>query len=359
LPYNLRRKMKRDVLADTAVNLTMIGVGGMARHHLKEILANFPHTQIPVVCEPSAAAYALMEALFEEYGEPEAASGRTPPPNQPDLNQLLAEYAGKLDAAFIITPHAYHHDQAKACLEAGLDVLLEKPMVMNVAEAESLIRTRDETGRLLVVAFNGSLSPEIRAASAMLRAGELGKIQSISATVWQNWQPGTTGTWRQSPEIAGGGFLFDTGAHMLNTVADLAGEEFVEVAAWLDNNGAPVDILGVVMARLASGAFVTFHASGTTIPSCASDVRVFCEQAILNTGVWGGFLKIQRHGSREFEPVEVPKSTGAWAQFLAVRDGRLANPSPPEVGLRMARLWDAIQASAADGGRPVKCGTTF
>lgn len=347
--------MNEDSIQDTAVNLTMIGVGGMARHHLRAILANFPSTHIPVVCEPSAQAYAEMVELFVEYGEPEAASGRTPPPNQPDLTKLLTEHGDELDAAFIITPHVYHHDQAKACLEAGLDVLLEKPMVMNVAEAQSLIRTRDETGHLLVVAFNGSLSPEIRAAATMLRSGELGKIQSISATVWQNWQPNTAGTWRQNPALSGGGFLFDTGAHMLNTVADLAGEDFVEVAAWLDNNGAPVDILGVVMGRLVSGALVTLHASGATVPSCASDVRVFCEQAILNTGVWGQWLHILKHGSKEFEPVVVPKTTGAWEQFLAVRDGRMPNPSPPEVGLRMARLWDAIQESAAQGGRPVRC----
>lgn len=330
------------------VSLTMIGTGGMARHHLRTILTHFPQTAVPVVCEPSVEAYEKTKELFEEHE-------RTPPVNQPDLSELLAEFGTQLDAAFIITPHVYHHDQAKACLENGLDVLLEKPMVMNQAEAESLIRVRDETGRLLVVAFNGSLSPEIRTAEKMLRSGDLGRIQSISATVWQNWQPNTINTWRQSPELSGGGFLFDTGAHMLNTVADLAGEDFVEVAAWLDNNGAPVDILGVVMARLQSGALVTLHGSGATVPSCASDVRVFCEKAILNTGVWGRWLKIQREGSKTFEDVTVPTSTGAWEQFMAVRNGRLPNPCPPEVGLRMARLWDAIQASAAKGGQPVRC----
>lgn len=337
-----------DIITDTPICMTMIGTGGMARHHLRLMLEHFPQTAVPVVCEPSAAAYEETVTLFEEHG-------RTPPVNQPNLAQLLAAYGSELDAAFIITPHAYHYEQTKACLEAGLDVLLEKPMVMNQAEAKGLIRARDEAGRLLVVAFNGSLSPEIRAAEALLRSGELGKIQSISATVWQNWQPNTAGTWRQEPALSGGGFLFDTGAHMLNTVADLAGEDFVEVAAWLDNNGAPVDILGVVMARLQSGAFVTFHASGATVPSCASDVRVFCEKAILNTGVWGRWLQIQKAGSPEFTPVDVPLSTGAWEQFLAVRDGRMKNPCPPEVGLRMARLWDAIQASAAQAGQPVKC----
>jgi predicted dehydrogenase len=215
--------------------------------------------------------------------------------------------------------------------------------------------TTERTGSLLVVAFNGSLSPEIRMAAEMLRSGELGPISSISATVWQNWRQYTADTWRQVPELAGGGFLFDTGAHMLNTVADLAGEDFVEVAAWFDNRGTPVEILGVVMARLASGALVTLHGSGETVPSCASDIRIFCSQAILRTGVWGHWLEIQRHGRGDFETVEVPDSLGAWEQFLAVRDGLMANPCPPVVGLRMARLYDAIRASAEQNGMPVNC----
>jgi predicted dehydrogenase len=265
----------------------------------------------------------------------------------------LKEYA--LDAVFIITPHAYHHDQTQQCLKAGLDVLLEKPMVINAAEARSLIKTRNRTGRLLVVAFPGSLSPQIRTAVTLLRNGELGKIWSISATVWQNWGAVSANTWRQVPELAGGGFLFDTGAHLLNTVVDLAGEEFVEVAAWMDNNGRPVETRGVVIGRLASGGLVTLHASGEAIPSCASDIRVFCEKAIVRTGIWGEVLDIQHAGEQELSPMPMPPSLGVWEQFLAVRSGKLANPCPPEVGLRMAKLYDAIKASAAQHGQPVQC----
>ncbi len=73
----------------------------------------------------------------------------------------------------------------------------------------------------------------------MLRSGELGPILNISAVVWQDWATLTEGTWRQQPELSGGGFLFDTGAHMLNTVSDLAGEDFADVAAWLEDDGRP------------------------------------------------------------------------------------------------------------------------
>ncbi len=331
------------------VQTTIIGCGGMARHHIRMMLKQVETTQIAVVCEPSPEAYAATKQVFGE-------ADMEPPPNQPDLGRLLAEYGGSLDAAMIVTPHVYHHDQTRACLEAGLDVLLEKPMVMNAAEAQSLMRVRDRTGKLLVVAFPGSLSTQIRSAVSMLRSGTLGPILSISAVVWQGWGPGTVGSWRQQPEISGGGFLFDTGAHMLNTVTDLAGEDFVEVAAWLDNHGRPVDTLATVMGRLQSGALVTLHGCGEAIPSCESDVRVFCTQAIMDTDIWGKWLKIRRHGNKRFTTVQVPPSLGVWEQFLAVRLGHMPNPCPPEVGLRTVRLWDAIKASAAQNGMPVKCG---
>ncbi len=330
------------------VRVAIIGCGGMAFHHIGNMLRQRDTTQIAAICDPSPKAYAAALPLFAD-------AGVEPPPNQPDLERLLAEFAGRLDAAFIITPHAFHHPQAKACLEAGLDVLLEKPMVMNAAEACSLIETRDRTGRLLVVAFPGSLSPNVRTAASMLRSGELGAILNISAVAWQNWNRGTVGTWRQQPEISGGGFLFDTGAHMLNTVADLAGEDFSEVAAWLDNRGRRVDILAAVMGRLKSGALVTINGCGESL-GCASDVRVFCERGILRTGIWGERLELQRASWRRLHKVKVPPSQGVWEQFLAVRRGVLANPCPPEVGLRMARLWDAIQESSAKGGALVRCG---
>lgn len=328
----------------------MVGVGGMARHHLPTLLAR-ADTEIVAICEPSPASYAAAADIF-------VAAGLPVPPNQPDLEVLLTDRAADFDAAFIVTPHVLHHGQTVMAMQAGIDVLLEKPMVMNAAEARDLIRVQQETGRLLTVAFNGSLSPQVRTAVQILRSGELGRLNSISATVWQNWKENTLGTWRQIPEVSGGGFLFDTGAHMLNTTVDLAGEPAVEVMALLDNQDAPVDILGVVIARLKSGALLSLHGSGDTLPksthSIGSGVRVFCTEGHIFTGVWGERLEMQRAGEDALSPVAVPASTGAWEQFLRVRKGEMENPCPPTVGLRMALLWDAIQASSLQGGAPVQ-----
>jgi predicted dehydrogenase len=326
--------------------VAMIGCGGMARHHIRQMLKQSSTTEITVLCEPSVEQLAATNELF-------TAAGLVPPPNEPDLEKMLRDYP--LDAAFIITPHAYHFNQTRACLEAGLDVLLEKPMVMNAAEARDLIAVQRRTGRLLVVAFPGSLSPQIRKAVEMLRSGELGKLISIDGLCWQSWGEYTVNTWRQEPAISGGGFLFDTGAHLLNTVVDLAGEEFAEVAAWCDNNDRPVETTSVAMGRLRSGVMVTLHACGEAIPSCASEIRLFTSKAILRTGIWGERLEIQPAGKNEFEPVPVTDSLGVWEQFLAVRAGTIPNPCPPEVGLRMNLLYDAIKCSALENGKMVKC----
>ncbi len=329
------------------VRVAMIGCGGMARGHVRNILKQQDTTEVVVVNDPSDDAYAEMQKLFTD-------ANLVPPPNEKDLSKLLSDYHGRIDVAFIVTPHAFHFEQAKACLEAGLDVLLEKPMVVTAAEAESLIQTRDATGKLLVIAFNGSLSHQIRTASAMIASGEVGVLQNIVAYVWEDWSEHYSGHWKQIPEISGGGFMFDTGAHMLNTVSDLANQDFVEVAAWLDNRGKAIDILGCVMGRLESGALVTMNSCGNAIHSCASEIRLFCTDAIIRTGIWGEYLEIQREGEKQLQPVTVPPSLGAWEQFYAVRSGKMKNPSPPEIGLRMAKLWDAIRASAAQNGVPVR-----
>ena len=329
------------------VKTAMIGCGGMARHHIRQMLKQQNTTEITVLCEPS-------EKQLEETGKLFQEAGLAIPPNEPDLAVLLKKYP--LDAAFIITPHVFHHQQTKACMEAGLDVLLEKPMVMTAVEARSLTNVTEITGKLLVVAFPGSLSPQIRTAVQMLRSGDYGKLLSIEAVVWQHWKTGTAGTWRQDPAISGGGFLFDTGAHMLNTVIDLGGEEFKEVSAQFDNRGTPVEILATIQGKLKSGAMVTMHANGDSIQhTCHSMIRIFTEKAIINAGIWGELLEMMKDGDSKFTTVEVPETLGVWEQFLAVRNGKIDNPCPPSVGVRMATLYDAIKESAAQNGKLVRC----
>jgi predicted dehydrogenase len=326
--------------------MVMVGAGGMARSHLRKLLLQQDTTRIVALCEPSAAAYQKTSRLFKK-------AGISAPPNEPDLERLLAERDGEIDAAFIITPHVFHHAQATMCMEAGLDVLLEKPMVMNADEARSLIRTRDRTGRLLTVAFQSSLSPYVDHALALMRTGEAGNLVAIHANVWQHWRDEQRGTWRQNPSMSGGGFMFDTGAHLLNLVVRVAGEDFTEVAAWQDNCGTEVDIITAAIGRLKSGTLVTIGGCGAAV-ALGADVKVYCEKMTFQTDVWGSWLKLQLSGAKVFRKLKLPKSLGVWQQFLAVRAGKIPNPSPPELGLRLAQLWDALKASALQGGMPIK-----
>ena len=326
----------------------IIGCGGMARNHIRNILEDPRGTSIDVVCEPMTENYEATAQLFANFGH-------KPPPNVPDLQMCLDQHRQDLDAVFIVTPHSMHYDHCVMCLDAGLEVLVEKPMVVNQTEARQLMAKQQESGKLLVVAFQGSLSPRIRWAAERIQDGTFGELRSISGTVWQNWNTLGDGKWRTDPKVSGGGFMFDTGAHLMNTISDLAGQEFEEVAAWLNNRGRSIDIMAAVMARLKNGAYVTLNGCGASVPSCASDIRIFTENATLRACMYGRWLEVQQAGENDYTPIALPAMKTTWHRFLEVRHGRIDNPSPPAVGLRMLKLWDAIKASAAQGGQPVPC----
>lgn len=318
----------------------VVGTGGFARHHIRTMLEMPRSTTLVGLVEPSKASQEQTEAIFAERG-------LACPPFYDSIRQLIRAQ-GSPHAALIVTPHKYHFEHASDCLKNGLDVLIEKPMVMNVQEARELIRLRDKTGRLLMVAFPGSLSPAIWEAKRLIARGTLGKITAISAFAYQNWKRLTVGTWRQDPHISGGGFLFDTGSHMVNTVVDLLGEEVARVSALLDNRGTPVEIASSVSGVSRSGVFFSLTGAGDSI-QCNSEITVFGDKAVLKTGIWGESLSLKQQHQADFVPLKYPASKGPWEQFLKVRSGQRPNPCPAEVGLRFAGLMDMIRESAATG----------
>ena len=115
------------------------------------------------------------------------ARGRAAPREFGDYRAMLAQCRGELDAVYVSTPHALHAEQAIAVTQAGLDLLLEKPMVTTVAEAKALIEARSRSKSLVVVAYNGALSPLVRDTQKRSSAGEFGDLVSVSATIWEGW----------------------------------------------------------------------------------------------------------------------------------------------------------------------------
>lgn len=323
-------------MAKTSV--IVVGTGGFARHHIGCMIKLEKTTRIAGFVEVDEKSREATRKLFTDAGKKKI------PPFYDTIAALL-KAQGPADTAVVVTPHKFHVEHILACLKAGMDVLVEKPMVLNAAEAKQVIRARDKTGRLLCVAFPGSFSPAIQKAKRMIAAGEIGKVVSISAYAHQHWKDRTVGTWRQIPEISGGGFLFDTGSHLVNTVVDLAGADVAELAAVQDNCGTPVEIESAVSGRFKNGVFFALCAAGDSI-NCQSRVVVMGDKAVLITGIWGETLQIIRTGKWEAEPVETEPSLGVWERFLLVRKGKLPNPCPAEVGLRFARFMDMVRESA-------------
>ena len=317
--------------------VVMIGCGGMGQHHLRNILKMKRSTEVAAVIEPSEKMIRLTSKIFKEQKVPS-------PPVYSDINEFLNSGI-KSETALIVSPHNMHFSQAKACMENRMDVLLEKPMVINEKEAVDLIEVRNKTRRLLVVSFDGSLSTAVHKAKELIAKNAIGEVIQVAALLHQDWKKAQTGKWRQIPEISGGGFLFDTGSHMINTVVDILDDEIEEVFAIQDNRNTSVEICSVITLRTANGILVNLTGAGDCI-GCDSEIFIFGTKGVIRTGAWGERLEMRREGQSKFSPVKYSKSIGVWEQFLKIRNGKLINPSPPEVGLRFARLMDMIHSSA-------------
>jgi predicted dehydrogenase len=152
--------------------------------------------------------------------------------------------------------------------------------------------------------------------------------------------------------LSGGGFMFDTGAHMMNTVCLLADSDFEEVSALMNNRERSVDVVCAVTARLTSGALLTLNATGDGPVGCASNLTFFYKRAIVRIDAWGAWREIAASETPVVRE-EVEIRNNPLKSFLAIRAGSAENLSTAEAGLRFARLWDGIKMSAARNGEPV------
>jgi predicted dehydrogenase len=103
----------------------------------------------------------------------------------PHIEFLVEDYTElfglDLDAAVVCTPPETHHDIARACLEHGLDVFVEKPLATDADQAQDLVEAAEEAGRVLMVGHIGAYNPAVSALRDMVRHGVLGQIAYIDA----------------------------------------------------------------------------------------------------------------------------------------------------------------------------------
>jgi predicted dehydrogenase len=267
-----------------ALRLGVIGAGLKAADYARG-WALMPDINIVATAEVS-------ETSRQRFSDVCAAAGRSRPREFPDAPAMLDALRGQMEAVYVSTPHVFHAANALAVVEAGYDLLLEKPMVTTVDEAMALIEAEKRTGRTIVIAFQGGLSPLVHDTRARARRGEFGDLVSVNASIWEGWAKSYAGQWKQQPEISGGGFMFDTGAHMMNTVCVLADSEFERLSAFFNNRGLRVDLICAVAARLHNGALVTFNAAGEGPRGCASAITFFYTNAIVRIDAWGGWREV-------------------------------------------------------------------
>ncbi len=146
-------------------------------------------------------------------------------------NELLAHEG--LDCIHICTPNHLHYPMAKAAIEAGKNVVCEKPLSMTIAEAEELVEIAKKAGLVNAVHFNIRYYPLVRQMKAMREQGDLGDIYSVIGTYLQDWLfYATDYNWRLEPQYSGDSrAIADIGSHLMDLIEHVTGLQITEVMA--------------------------------------------------------------------------------------------------------------------------------
>jgi predicted dehydrogenase len=206
LEVNMARKAK--------LRAGVIGCGKVARTlHIPEYLA-CPDTELVAWCESDPQSLAETVARYGEH------------PTYKDYPGMLA--AEKLDCVSVCLPNFLHCEAALAALEAGANVLVEKPMALTLDEADRMIAAAKRRRKVLMVSQTQRFSPVHRRAKEALDSGILGKILHVATAFGhpgpEGWSP--RGKWFFRKKQAGFGSMADL-------LRYLTGKEVAEVAAFV------------------------------------------------------------------------------------------------------------------------------
>ncbi len=185
-------------------------------------------------------------------------------PDYPSMIEDIQQGRLQIDYVTIVTPNHQHFKPAKACIEAGIPVVCEKPMTMTVDEAEELARLVEQKNTPFVLAHTYTGHPMMMYARELVAAGEIGEIRKIESWYNQGWladkledagvqQAG----WRTDPQKAGlsncGG---DIGTHAMVAATWTSGLEVKNVSARLNSfvQGRLLDDDFNVLAQMSNGA---------------------------------------------------------------------------------------------------------
>ncbi|MFI1108358.1 Gfo/Idh/MocA family oxidoreductase [Streptomyces physcomitrii] len=238
--------------------------------------------------------------------------------------------AGELDLVVIASPNKTHVGIARAALEAGLPVVVDKPLAGTAAEARELAALAEERGLLLSVFQNRRWDNDFLTLKELVEGGELGEVWRFESR-FERWRPRPKGGWRESgdPEEIGG-LLYDLGSHIVDQALVLFGPvERVYAESVVRRSGAEADD---------DTFFALTHRSGVRSHLWASSTAAQLGPRFRVLGSGGGYVKY-----------------GLDPQEAALREG-LRPDSETAWGVEPESLWGRLgsgESPLTGGGKPV------
>ena len=270
-----------------------------------------------------------------------------------DYGAMLDDPALELDAVLVGTPHTLHHEQVAAALERDLHVYCDKPLTTDLADAHDLVDRASRSRGTLLVGYQRHLQTAFQWARD--RFADHAPTW-VTASMTQDWIDDARGTWRLEPELSGGGFLYDTGSHVLDGLLWTTGLEPDSVAASMDfhDEDRRIDRRAHLDVRFENGTTGTVSLHGDA-PSVREHVHLWDEEgAVYLEGVqWGprAVFEIDTDAS-EFTPYVDPRREQSRADAFveSVRNGT-EPPATARDALRVTALTEAAYEAARTGDR--------
>jgi len=212
------------------IKIGIIGTGSISNLHMAGYKLLQDQAEVAAVCDIDGPK---VKAFAEKYG---VANYYT------DFNEMLAKE--KLDAVSVTTWNSAHKSATVASLNAGLDVLCEKPMAMNAAEAEEMEAAAEKNGKILMIGFVRRYGNDTAVVRDFIDGGLMGDIYYAKATYLR--RSGCPGGWFGDKSYSGGGPLIDLGVHVMDLTRYLAGSPLpVSAYGATFSNLGPLRVPGV------------------------------------------------------------------------------------------------------------------
>jgi predicted dehydrogenase len=229
------------------LRIAVVGPGLMGRKHLELIHAN-PRSCVAAIVVPTHERH---EATALAYSVPLYAT----------VVEMLNDL--NVDGVVISSPNAFHVEQGITCIEAGVPVLVEKPIADTYAAGRMLVDAAERTGTPVLVGHHRAHSPILRRAQDVIRSGRLGRIVAVSGSALFYKPPDyfDAGPWRRE---AGGGPILINLIHEIGNLRALCGEiAAIHGIGTSHTRGFPVEDTAALCIEFASGALATFLLSDT------------------------------------------------------------------------------------------------